>query len=145
MNSKKGIFTSVVAILIAAVTFAPLSVKGVGTWTRVARPAPESVELMLLMPDGTVMAASQGGLSPGQGWFKLTPDSHGSYINGTWTTLASMHDTRLYYASDVLRDGRVFVAGAEYGTGKNTAEVYNPSNDTWTVTGPPPAGQTSFF
>jgi hypothetical protein len=145
MNSKKGIFTSVLAMLIAAVTFAPLSVKGVGTWTRVTRPAPESVELMLLMPDGTVMAASQGGSSSGQGWFKLTPDNHGSYINGTWTTLASMHDTRLYYASDVLRDGRVFVAGAEYGTGMNTAEVYNPSNDTWTVTGPPPAGQTSFF
>src|SRR5215470_17504723 len=109
MKREKGIFTSAVAMLIVAVTSAPLSIKAVGTWTRLTHPAPEAVELMLLMPDGTVMAASQGGSSSGQGWFRLTPDSHGSYINGTWTTLASMHDTRLYYASDVLRDGRVFV------------------------------------
>jgi hypothetical protein len=145
MSRKREIFTLVAAMLIAVVTFAPLSVKAVGAWTRLNRQAPEAVELMLLMPDGTVMAASQGGASDGKGWFKLTPDSHGSYINGTWTTLASMHYTRLYYASDVLKDGRVFIAGAEYGTGTNSAEVYNPSNDTWTVTGPPPAGQTLFL
>jgi hypothetical protein len=145
MNKKKQIFTSVATMLMAVITVVPSPTKAVGTWTRLNRAAPEAVELMLLMPDGTVMAASQGGSSSGQGWFKLTPDSHGSYINGTWTTLASMHDSRLYYASDVLRDGRVFVAGAEYGTGMNSAEVYNPSNDTWTVTGPPPAGQTSFY
>ena len=145
MSRKKEILTSVAAMLIAVVTFAPLSVNGVGTWTRLTRQAPEAVELMLLMPDGTVMAASQGGASDGNGWFKLTPDSHGSYINGTWTTLASMHYTRLYYASDVLKDGRVFIAGAEYGTGTNSAEVYNPASNTWTVVGPVPAGQTLFL
>jgi Regulator of chromosome condensation (RCC1) repeat/Kelch motif len=145
MNRKKEIFTSVVAMMTAVVAFAPLSVGAVGTWTRLARQAPDAVELMLLMPDGTVMAASQGGSSSGQGWFKLTPDSHGSYINGTWTTLASMHYTRLYYASDVLKDGRVFVAGAEYGSGTNSAEVYDPKNNTWTVVGPVPAGQRTFL
>src|SRR6266478_1162268 len=136
MSRKKQIYTSVAAMVIAVVMFAPLSVNGVGTWTRLSRAAPEAVELMLLMPDGTVMAASQGGSSSGQGWFKLTPDSHGSYINGTWTTLASMHYTRLYYASDVLKDGRVFIAGAEYGSGTNSAEVHNPASNTWTVVGP---------
>jgi hypothetical protein len=145
MNRKKEIFTSVAAMLIVVVMFAPLSVTAVGTWTRLTRTAPEGVELMLLMPDGTVMAASQGGSSSGQGWFKLTPDSHGSYINGTWTTLASMHYTRLYYASDVLKDGRVFIAGAEYGSGTNSAEVYNPASNTWTEVGPVPAGQTLFY
>jgi hypothetical protein len=145
MSRKKEIITSVAAMLIAVVTLAPLSTKGVGTWTRLARQAPESVELMLLMPDGTVMAASQGGASAGQGWFKLTPDSHGSYVNGTWTTLASMRYTRLYYASDVLKDGRVFIAGAEYGSGTNSAEVYDPKSNTWTEVGPVPVGQTLFF
>lgn len=145
MKLIKELFSLVPAALFATVVFMPKPAEAVGTWTRLSRSAPEAVELMLLMPDGTVMAASQGGSSGGQGWFKLTPDSHGSYINGTWTTLASMHYTRLYYASDVLRDGRVFVAGAEYGTGTNSAEVYNPSNDTWTVTGPPPVGQRLFF
>src|SRR5947207_5088996 len=111
MRTQKELFTSRILLLLAAIICAPLPASAVGTWTRLTRTAPEAVELMLLMPDGTVMAASQGGASDGSGWFKLTPDSHGSYINGTWTTLASMHYTRLYYASDVLKDGRVFIAG----------------------------------
>jgi autotransporter-associated beta strand protein len=85
---------------------------------------------MLLLSDGTVMAANSGG----NGWFQLTPDNNGSYISGTWRTLSSMHDTRLYYSSAVLQDGRVFVAGGEYGTGKESAEVYDPLSDRWTFT-----------
>src|SRR5580765_7052342 len=136
MKRKKEIFTSAAAMMALSVMFAPLSGRAVGTWTRLTRTAPESVELMLLMPDGTVMAASQGGSSSGTGWFKLMPDSHGSYINGTWTTMASMHYSRLYYASDVLKDGRIFIAGAEYGSGTNSAEVYDPKSNTWTEVGP---------
>ena len=94
---------------------------------------------MLLLPDGTVMAAAQPS-DAGIEWYRLTPDIHGSYVNGTWTTLAPMHDSRLYYSSAVLRDGRVFVAGGEYGTGTARAEIYDPQTDTWT--GLPPSGQS---
>ena len=66
-------------------------------------------------------------------------------MNGTWTTLATMNDSRLYFSSDVLTNGRVFVAGAEYGTGTNSAEVYDPLSNTWTRCPPPPAGQTMFY
>jgi hypothetical protein len=142
MKRKKEILPFVVAMMMVVVAFAPLSAKAVGTWTRLTRQAPDAVELMLLMPDGTVMAASQG---DGQAWFKLTPDSHGSYVNGTWTTLASMHYSRLYYASDVLKDGRVFIAGAEYGSGTNSAEVYDPKSNTWTEVGPVVSGQRVFL
>jgi len=103
-----------------------------GTWVAITRAAPASVDTVLLLSDGTVMAANAGRSA----WYRLTPDSRGSYINGTWSTLAAMHDTRLYYSSAVLRDGRVFVAGGEYGSGKSTAEVYNPLNNTWTYTPP---------
>lgn len=99
-----------------------------GTWVSLANQAPGGVDTMLLLSDGTVMAADGN-----NSWYRLTPDSHGSYANGTWTTLASMHDTRLYYSSQVLTNGRVFIAGAEYGTGTNSAEIYNPLTDTWTV------------
>src|SRR5262249_21259315 len=67
----------------------------------------------------------------------LTPDSHGSYVAGTWSSssIMSMADSREYYASQVLKDGRVLVAGGEYGTGGNNSEVYNPVTNTWSPTG----------
>ncbi len=120
-----------------------------GTWTRLAHNAPSGVNLMLLLPDGTVMAAKNNGSTIGNGWYRLTPDIHGSYVNGTWTTLASAHDTRLYYPSQVLRDGRVFVAGGEYGSGGPKSEVYDPLTNVWTQTNPPGAlwnlGSDNFY
>src|SRR5262245_2242756 len=92
-----------------------------GTWSSLANPAPVPVSTMLLMTDGTVMATDGG-----SAWYRLTPDASGSYANGAWSTLAPMHDTRLYDGSVVLPDGRLFVAGGEYGTGGNTAEIYDP-------------------
>ena len=108
-----------------------------GTWTALAHPAPGGVNLMLLLPDGTVMCANNDGGNIGNAWYRLTPDVHGSYVNGTWTTLASSQYTRLYYPSQVMKDGRVFVAGGEYGTGGPRAEVYDPQTNSWTNVTPP--------
>ena len=84
---------------------------------------------MLLLSDGSVMAQYFGGTK----WYKLTPDIHGSYINGSWSTLSPMNSgNRQYHSSAVLRDGRVFVAGAELGPGWNSAEVYDRVNNNWT-------------
>jgi hypothetical protein len=115
-----------------------------GTWTALNNGAPDSIDTMLLLPDGTVMATA-GNNGQGSGWYRLTPDSHGSYVNGTWTTLTPMNYTRLYYTSQVLKNGNVLVAGAEYGSGTNSAEIYNPQLNTWTVTPSPPAGQGLFY
>jgi len=112
-----------------------------GTWTPLANFAPGGIGTMLLLTDGTVLAQNGSGTA----WCRLTPDIHGSYINGTWSSLAPMSYSRLYFSSDVLRDGRVLIAGAEYGTGTNSAEVYDPVGNTWTTTPPPPGGQTRFF
>lgn len=100
---------------------------------------------MLLLSDGTVMAASRvndtgDGSSGSRIWYRLTPDVHGSYLNGSWTTLESMRDNRLWYSSAVLRDGRVFVAGGEYptgGAGSFSGEVYDPNTGHWSYTPPP--------
>ncbi|MCE9594427.1 MAG: hypothetical protein K8S98_09545 [Planctomycetes bacterium] len=119
---------------------AALSVAGstasAGTWTKLIHNAPQPINLMLQLSDGTVMAARFDNAISNV-WYKLTPDATGSYVNGTWTTLAAMHDTRLYYPSQVLRDGRVFVAGGEYGSGGGKAEVYDPLTNVWTQTNPP--------
>jgi hypothetical protein len=69
----------------------------------------------------------------GTAWYRLTPDDHGSYVNGTWTTLAPMEYSRLWYGSQVLTDGRVFVAGGEDGGGGSNAEVYDPVHNHWTL------------
>ena len=97
---------------------------------------------MMLLSDGTVIVKTFNGGTDGYGntWYKLTPSSTGSYVNGTWTTLASMHDTRLYGGTQILKDGRVYVSGGEYGTGKTTAETYDPTTNIWTLA--PAAGHT---
>jgi hypothetical protein len=120
---------TVLALLLSVVgLFTPGRAQAVGTWASLGNLAPDSVGLMLLLSDGTVMCQQYQNTN----WYRLTPDTNGSYVNGTWTTLAPMHDSRLYFQSQVLRDGRVFVSGGEYGTGTNTAEVYQPTNNTWT-------------
>jgi len=101
------------------------------TWTPLATQPKFSLSTMLLLTDGTVMAHDSGSMN----WWRLSPDDSGSYTQGTWSTLAPMHHTRLYYASAVLDDGRVFVAGGEYsdaGADTTTAEIYDPLIDSWT-------------
>nr|HEV8011756.1 kelch repeat-containing protein [Bradyrhizobium sp.] len=97
---------------------------------------------MLLLTDGTVMCQN----SDTNQWWKLTPDNTGSYVNGTWSALANGPNSPLYFASAVLRDGRIFVAGGEYNAGVSTdllaAEIYNPVTNAWTsIT--TPAGWTN--
>ncbi|MHB8260153.1 MAG: T9SS type A sorting domain-containing protein [Bacteroidia bacterium] len=94
---------------------------------------------MLLLSDGSVIAktGAGGGDAYGNVWNKLTPDTNGSYINGSWSAIASMNDTRFYFATQVLKDGRVYAAGGEYGTGKQTAEIYDPVANTWSYTPSP--------
>jgi hypothetical protein len=68
---------------------------------------------------------------------RLAPDAMGSYINGTWTQLNPMSTPRLYFASEVLPNGKVWVLGGEYsGPGlvaniSGTAEIYDPVSNTW--------------
>ena len=84
-----------------------------GTWSPLTNQPTFGVGTMLLLTDGTVMCQNSG--TPH--WWKLTPDITGSYVNGAWSALADGPNGPLYFASAVLRDGRVFVAGGEYNNG----------------------------
>jgi hypothetical protein len=105
-------------------------VRAVGTWTRINTDPPNWVSRMALLSDGTILAQMAGG----QSWERLTPDGQGIYVNGSWSAVASSHDSREYYSSAVLRDGRYLVAGGEYGSGGTNAEVFDPVANTWTKT-----------
>ena len=68
-------------------------------------------------PDGTAVIAH---VSCNAAWWKLTPDFTGSYINGSWTQIASLPSgyTPRFFGSSVLPDGQVIIEGrSEYNTG----------------------------
>jgi hypothetical protein len=115
------------------------------TWTALNNSAPFNASTALLLTDGTVMVAglaTTDGFGSGQ-WWKLTPDNEGSYLNGTWSQLASLPGgyAPLYFASAVLPDGRVIVEGGEYNgsaqTETNLGAIYQPTSNTWTPVSPP--------
>jgi len=101
---------------------------------------------MLLESDGTVLVHNEpdnnttGGTNQ---WWKLTPAANGSYVDGTWSQIASMPSdyAPLYFASAILPDGRMIVEGGEY-NGDNAVwsdqgEIYNPVTNTWKSVAPP--------
>ena len=92
-----------------------------GTFTQLLHsPPPGGIGTMLLEPDGSVIAS----LGTSQ-FARLVPDANGSYVNGTWTVLANPNYTRLYDSTQILPDGRLFIAGGEYGTGAFNGETYD--------------------
>jgi len=127
-------------LVVFGMLLATSRVMGVGAWTPLANPAPGAVNLMLLLPDGTVMAAKNNGTtaavsSNGTAWYRLAPDSSGHYANGTWSNRAPMRDYRLFFGTQVLPSGKVFVAGSEHplgSVGGNSAQLYDPVSDSWT-------------
>lgn len=130
----------ITALVTAGALACSASAFSAGTWTTIAAAAPfPNAGSAILLSDGTVIVCSDDAGSDGVGkrWCRLTPDIHGSYAAGTWSTIASMIDTRLYYSSQLLKDGRFYIAGGEYGTGGSKGEVYNPLTNTWTATGSP--------
>src|SRR2546422_2727414 len=121
----------ILAILILVFTFFIGQSHAQGTWTPVAALAPHNnAGVSLLLSDGSVIAVgADPGYYAGNNWDRLTPDSLGSYVNGTWSNITPMNDTRLYYSSQMLMDGRIYVAGGEYGSGSYYAETYDPVTD----------------
>jgi hypothetical protein len=116
-------------------------------WTALKNPPPFGTPgTMLLESDGTVLVHDEpdnnttGGTNE---WWKLTPAANGSYIDGTWSKIASMPAdySPLYFASAILPDGRMIVEGGEY-IGENAVwsdhgEIYNPVTNSWASVAPP--------
>jgi len=108
-----------------------------GTWQGLVNQPTFQTSTMFLTTDGRVMVQED----VTRHWHTLTPDDSGSYVNGTWSTLADSDDWRLYYASGILRDGRLVVVGGEYssaGGDTNRGEIYDPVSDKWSALPLPP-------
>ena len=88
----------------------------------------------VLLTDGTVIV--------GLTW-RLTPDSSGSYVNGSWSQIAPLPAgySPIDFASAVLPDGRLLVEGGEYNQGAKDettlGAIYDPVADVWQSVAPP--------
>jgi hypothetical protein len=126
-----------------------------GTWNTFTAPSGVLADTMLLLTDGDLLVhdanrPSVGNTYGGRNWYRRTPDSHGDYRSGTWSSALPMTGQRKYFASGVLKDGRVFVVGGEYSdvlgdtdiTSDNDArgEIFDPVTNTWSVMTKPSPG-----
>ena len=121
--------------LACAVLLAGLNVVSAQSWTPLTNQPTFSPSAEFLLTDGRVLMQDYSATD----WWVLTPDINGSYVNGTWSQVASMPATfnyaPLFYASAVLPDGRLAILGGEYNFGNeaftNLGAVYNPTTNEW--------------
>jgi hypothetical protein len=113
------------------------------TWTPLKNAPPVNIGYMALATDGTVLAHAETYSSGDSQWYKLTPDINGSYVNGTWSQIASMPSGYgpIDFGGGVLPDGKLIVEGGEYNFGQdvetNLGAIYDPVANTWTAVSPP--------
>ena len=129
---------------LAVTKLAPAETPSAGSWTTLTNSPGVTLQNPLLLTDGTVIASQE---CTGN-WYRLTPDQTGSYINGTWSQIASLPSgyAPLFHGSGVLPDGRVIIEGGEYnGVSGNcgspvltsNAAIYDPVANVWTSVSPP--------
>ncbi|MFI5258640.1 MAG: Kelch repeat-containing protein [Candidatus Limnocylindrales bacterium] len=112
-----------------------------GTWSIVAPMAvARARQTATLLPDGEVLVA--GGATTFHGEAGIVTAKAEIFNPGanSWRPAASMLKPRYTDAATLLSDGRVLVAGGWYATSSsdpshNTAEIYDPTANTWTATG----------
>jgi hypothetical protein len=122
-----------------------------GTWITFDVPNTSSgafaADLMILLTDGSLLIHNGFVLSvdTANQWLRLTPDQHGKYETGTWSAEIDMKTARQWFASGVLKDGRVFAVGGEHTNDPLSpedsplGEIFDPQTNLWTSLSKPAA------
>ena len=74
----------------AAGLLAALGTAAAQSWQPLTHQPSFTAGQALLLTDGTVMVHREDPNDGFSEWYKLTPDINGSYVNGTWSQLASL-------------------------------------------------------
>lgn len=129
----------------SAVLFALIGAAGAQTWTPLTHQPGSNLGAMLLLRDGRVLVhEEQSGNS--RNWHILTPDSTGSYVNGTWSSGGQLPSnySPWFFGSQVLLDGKsVVIEGGEYNNGQavwttlGAIGTISGNTITWTANSPP--------
>lgn len=126
-------------LLVALTTLVVSGVLSAQTLKSLTHQSPGGAGIGFLLTDGTVLFQGNS-LSA---WYLLTPDIDGSYLHGTWKQVGSLPTgyNPDAFASAVLADGRVVIAGGEYLGGTftltNKCAIYDPKTATWANLAPP--------
>jgi hypothetical protein len=112
-------------------------------WTPLTHQPGHNVGAMVQLRDGRVMVhEEQSGNS--RNWWILSPDSTGSYVNGTWSAAGQLPSgySPWFFSSAVMLDGKhVIVEGGEYNNGNgvwtNLGAIYDVTTNSWTSNSPP--------
>jgi hypothetical protein len=159
MNPNRPLFYGLIAL--ATITTFPLTMVHAGSWQPLTHqpPMPDirdpqtgmflsegGAEFPMLLTDGSVIVQDINSQQPHANGrvLKLTPDVNGSYLNGSWSEIASIPYIPFANAQAVLADGRVIIEGGEF-TGvnldftlTNQGAIYDPVADSWMSVSPPP-------
>jgi Abnormal spindle-like microcephaly-assoc'd, ASPM-SPD-2-Hydin len=129
----------------SAILLALLGAAGAQTWTPLNNQPGVNLGAMLQLRDGRILVhEEQSGNS--RAWHILTPDSTGSYINGTWSSGGLLPNgySPWFFGSQVLLDGKtIVVEGGEYNGGQSAwtnlgaIGTISGSSITWTANNPP--------
>jgi hypothetical protein len=125
--------------LAVLVTFTISVVATAQTLKSLTHQPPNGAGIGFVLTDGTVLFQGNS-LSA---WYTLTPDNTGSYLNGTWKKVGSLPTGYVpdAFASAVLADGRVVIAGGEYNNNQfaltNLCAIYDPKTSAWTALAAP--------
>ena len=89
--------------------------------------------MMMLLSNGNVLVQNGSNPPPSSSVYQLSPQTNtGSYVNGSWASTGSLNESRLFFTTAMLPDGRIFGIGGEYPSFSNTVEIYNPATGVWT-------------
>jgi hypothetical protein len=110
---------------------------------------PFAADIMILLTDGSLLIHNgfviTSTVANASQWLRLTPDQNGKYESGSWSSEISMQYARQWFASGVLRDGRVFCIGGEHTndpattSDTPTGEIFDPLTNSWSNIAKPPA------
>ena len=129
--------------VVALAIFSLAGLSAAQSWQPLTNQPNFTAGTLLLLTDGSVMVHHEDANGGYSDWHKLTPDINGSYVNGSWTQVASLPSNYgpMSFSSAVLADGRLIIEGGEQNFTQfvwtNMGAIYNPLADTWTPVNPP--------
>src|ERR671936_192302 len=86
ITTIKSYDEKIILSLVITSLFTLTTISFAQTLTPLVHQSPGGANLAFQLTDGTVLCQANSS----QDWYKLTPDNTGSYVNGTWTQVASL-------------------------------------------------------